>query len=252
MQTNTVPDFESQMAEKGPVPVLPPGKRILDCAVILALSPVLAVVGLAVALLIRCGSRGPVVFRQLRVGCHGRPFYCLKFRTMRPDADMDLHRNHTRELIRSDAPMTKLDAAGDPRLVPFGALLRTAGLDELPQLINVLLGEMSLVGPRPCLPYEYELYEPWQRQRCNVLPGLTGLWQVSGKNSTTFSEMVRLDIEYSHRSSLALDLKIIAKTLPALWRQYRDTRAWRKNGAAPSATDSIWARNSMLKTGNKP
>ena len=100
--------------------------------------------------------------------------------------------------------------------------MRATGLDELPQLINVLRGEMSLVGPRPCIPYEYELYEPWQRRRFDAVPGLTGLWQVSGKNRTTFDQMIQLDIEYSERLSLWLDLKIILKTFPALWQQCLD------------------------------
>ncbi len=99
----------------------------------------------------------------------------------------------------SDAPMVKLDARGDSRIIPFGLLLRSAGLDELPQLINVLRGEMSMVGPRPCLPYECDKYLPWQCERFNTLPGLTGLWQVSGKNRTTFNEMMQLDIEYARK-----------------------------------------------------
>ena len=118
--------------------------------------------------------------------------------------------------------MTKLDAQNDPRLIPLGALLRATGLDELPQIINVLRGEMSFVGPRPCIPYEYERYQPWQRRRFDAVPGLTGLWQVSGKNRTTFNEMIRLDIEYSERLSLGLDLKIIFRTLPALLQQCLD------------------------------
>jgi lipopolysaccharide/colanic/teichoic acid biosynthesis glycosyltransferase len=125
----------------------------------------------------------------------------------------------------------KLDAHRDPRLVPLGAVLRATGLDELPQLLNVLRGEMSIVGPRPCIPYEYELYEAWQRERFNAVPGLTGLWQVSGKNRTTFNEMIRFDIEYSEGMSLWLDLKIVLKTLPALWVQCQDTRAKRKQAS---------------------
>ena len=131
--------------------------------------------------------------------------------------------------------MTKLDSRRDPRLIPFGAALRATGLDELPQLINVLRGEMSIVGPRPCIPYEYELYEPWQRQRFNAVPGLTGLWQVSGKNRTTFTEMIRLDIEYSQRQSVGLDLKIVLKTLPALWQQCLDNRELTRKSGQPTA-----------------
>jgi lipopolysaccharide/colanic/teichoic acid biosynthesis glycosyltransferase len=143
---------------------------------------------------------------------------------MRVNADSDSHRRHTQELIRSQTPMTKLDAHRDPRLIPLGSVLRVSGLDELPQLINVVRGEMSLVGPRPCIPYECEAYEPWHWQRFDAVPGLTGLWQVSGKNRTTFDEMVHLDIEYSRRQSLWLDLAIMFKTVPALWGQYCDLR----------------------------
>jgi lipopolysaccharide/colanic/teichoic acid biosynthesis glycosyltransferase len=129
--------------------------------------------------------------------------------------------------------MTKLDAGKDPRIVPFGSLLRCTGLDELPQLINVFRGEMSIVGPRPCIPYEFEAYEPWQRSRFDAVPGLTGLWQVSGKNRTSFSQMIQLDIEYAKRANLWLDLKIIVKTLPALFVQCYDT--WLGKSMRPAA-----------------
>jgi lipopolysaccharide/colanic/teichoic acid biosynthesis glycosyltransferase len=211
---------------------LPAWKRTLDFAIILLLAPAILFVGCAVALLIKLGSRGPIFFRQQRVGYKGSEFICFKFRTMHVNADTDKHRDHTRDLINSEAPMIKLDGHGDSRLIPLGAALRAAGLDELPQLINVLRGEMSVVGPRPCIPYEYELYQSWQRRRFDAVPGLTGLWQVSGKNRTTFNEMINLDIEYSRRMSLWLDLKIIFKTLPALWGQCRDTRALKRKHAA--------------------
>jgi lipopolysaccharide/colanic/teichoic acid biosynthesis glycosyltransferase len=209
---------------------------MLDLTIIGMLLPGVLLLGGVVALVLGCGSRGPVLFRQRRVGCRGREFTCYKFRTMRVNADTASHRCHTARLIRSDAPMTKLDARRDPRLVPFGATLRATGLDELPQLINVVRGEMSIVGPRPCLPYEFELYEPWQRRRVEAVPGLTGLWQVSGKNRTTFSQMVRLDIEYAERASLWLDLKIIFMTLPALVRQCLEMRALSRKEAASHPT----------------
>jgi lipopolysaccharide/colanic/teichoic acid biosynthesis glycosyltransferase len=177
-----------------------------------------------------------VFFRQRRVGYKGREFDCFKFRTMQVDAESKSHQEHFRQLMSEEVPMTKLDARSDPRLIPLGSLLRTTGLDELPQLINVLRGEMSLVGPRPCIPYEYELYQPWQRRRFDAVPGLTGLWQVSGKNRTTFNEMIQFDIQYSDRMSLGLDLKIMLKTLPALWEQCLDARARkRRQAATPSA-----------------
>jgi lipopolysaccharide/colanic/teichoic acid biosynthesis glycosyltransferase len=197
---------------------------VLDLAIILLVLPGLLLVGGVIALVVLCGSRGPVFFRQQRVGWRGRRFTCYKFRTMRANAETTSHQGHTTDLIKTDAPMVKLDAHRDPRLIPFGAALRATGFDELPQLFNVLRGEMSIVGPRPCMAYEYELYAPWQRRRFDAVPGLTGLWQVSGKNRTTFSQMVRLDIEYSERASLWLDLKIILMTLPALLRQCLDLR----------------------------
>jgi len=207
---------------------LPIWKRTLDWAIILAMAPAVAIFGAGVAVLVVMGSRGPILFRQRRVGFKGREFTCFKFRTMRVNADTKSHEDHTRLLMKSGKPLTKLDAQSDPRLIPFGAVLRSTGLDELPQLINVLRGEMSIVGPRPCIGYECEHYEPWQHDRFNAVPGLTGLWQVSGKNRTTFDEMIKLDIEYSKRKNLGLDLMIITKTLPALWQQCLDNRAARK------------------------
>ncbi len=207
---------------------LPAWKRALDVAAIAALSPGLALVSGGIALLIKAGSPGPVLFKQRRVGLRGEHFTLYKFRTMKPNVETDSHRQHTQELIDSDVPMVKLDAANDPRLIPMGAILRSTGLDELPQLINVLRGEMSIVGPRPCIPYELDRYKPWHHRRLEAVPGLTGLWQVSGKNRTTFDEMVRFDIRYAQKRSLFLDLKIILKTLPAIWTQVLETRAMRR------------------------
>src|SRR5260370_16181460 len=184
---------------------IPRWKRTLDIACVLLAAPFVIPLALLIALGIKLVSRGPILFKQQRIGYLGRRFPCLKFRTMVVDADTGIHAGHLNRLMSANCPMTKLDAAGDPRLIPGGRLLRSLGLDELPQLINVLRGEMSLVGPRPCLPYEYELYLPRHRQRCETLPGLTGLWQVSGKNETTFEEMIDLDIEYGEKQSLPLD-----------------------------------------------
>lgn len=215
---------------------LPAWKRALDWIVILALCPGLLLLGACLALVVRCGSRGPVLFRQRRVGYKGREFTLFKFRTMQMDADSRLHCDHFHQLMEAEVPMTKLDARNDPRLIPLGAMLRATGLDELPQIINVLRGEMSFVGPRPCIPYEYERFKTWQRRRFNAIPGLTGLWQVSGKNRTTFNEMIRFDIEYSERMSLWLDLKIIFRTLPALWQQCLDIRARKRQQAVRPST----------------
>jgi lipopolysaccharide/colanic/teichoic acid biosynthesis glycosyltransferase len=135
-----------------------------------------------------------------------------------------VHEDYVASLMASEGPMAKLDAQGDARLIPVGRLLRAAGLDELPQLINVLRGEMSLVGPRPCLPNEYSRFLPWQRERFRTLPGLTGLWQVSGKNRLSFREMIDCDIAYVRCRSLGLDLKIMLKTLPAIMMEVKGIR----------------------------
>ena len=213
---------------------LPLWKRALDLAMLLVLLPGLLLVGGIVALIIKVGSPGPIFFRQKRVGFKGREFVCFKFRTMAVNAETESHRQHLQELIKSKTQMVKLDQRKDPRVIPLGALLRATGLDELPQLFNVLRGDMSLVGPRPCIRYECEAYAPWHFARFDAVPGLTGLWQVSGKNRTTFDEMVCLDIEYSRRLSLWLDLWIILKTAPALWRQCCDTRAARQPKNLPA------------------
>jgi len=194
----------------------PAWKRALDGCCVLAMAPVVLPLCVLLALLVKCVSRGPVFFRQERVGYRGRRFTCLKFRTMHVGTSTSTHEEYTRKLITSETPMTKLDDADDDRIIPLGSVIRAMGLDELPQLWNVLRGEMSLVGPRPCLPAEYEAYLPAQRQRFNALPGLTGLWQVSGKNSTTFTQMIELDLEYLRSRSLLLDARIMCKTVPVL------------------------------------
>src|SRR5437867_9847880 len=138
-------------------------------------------------ILLMLGTRiawpGPIFYRQKRSGLCGRHFFIWKFRTMRLSAETQTHERYFVNLMRVDCPMTKLDACGDTRLAPLGRVLRASGLDELPQIFNVLHGEMSLVGPRPCTPNEFAHYEPWQRQRVNCLPGLTGYWQVDRKST---------------------------------------------------------------------
>jgi lipopolysaccharide/colanic/teichoic acid biosynthesis glycosyltransferase len=201
---------------------------MLDLALIIMAFPVLLPLAMLIGLLIRIVSAGPVLFKQERIGYLGERFLCYKFRTMFVNSDTAVHQGHLNQLMNSDAPMMKMDSHGDPRIIPFGRLLRASGLDELPQLINVLRGEMSLVGPRPCVAYEYEKYMPWQQERFNTVPGLTGLWQVSGKNRTTFTEMIQLDIKYARTKTIWLDLKIILKTVPALLIQIWETRIQRK------------------------
>jgi lipopolysaccharide/colanic/teichoic acid biosynthesis glycosyltransferase len=158
---------------------------------------------------------------------------CFKFRTMLADADPATHEGHLQQLMNSNTPMMKMDSRGDPRIIPFGLFLRASGLDELPQLINVLRGEMSLVGPRPCLPCEHDQYLPWQQERFETVPGLTGLWQVSGKNKTTFVEMIQFDIQYAKNKTLWWDLKIILLTGPALIIQMLETRRARNATGRP-------------------
>jgi lipopolysaccharide/colanic/teichoic acid biosynthesis glycosyltransferase len=209
----------------------------MDLAAGLAALPALAAVAAILAAWLSVTSPGPLLFRQRRVGYRGRIFDLYKFRTMHAGAETGSHQAHVTALLRSNRPMQKLDGDADPRVVPGTWILRASGLDELPQVLNMLRGEMSLVGPRPCLPYEYTHYTAAQRRRCDVLPGLTGLWQVSGKNRTTFEAMIALDTEYSRRRSPGLDLRIIALTLPVLVGQVLETRRQRRRPAEPAGAD---------------
>jgi exopolysaccharide biosynthesis polyprenyl glycosylphosphotransferase len=188
------------------------GKRVFDFAV--ALVAVIATLPLTVliAIAIKLDTHGPVFFRQERLGKGSRRFSMIKFRTMLVDCD-----ELTKELMalnEASGPMFKVRR--DPRITRVGRILRRTSLDELPQLFNVLLGQMSLVGPRPALPRELSGYDSVQRLRTRVLPGLTGLWQVSGRSDLSFDEMVRLDIEYMENRSLLNDMVIILKTVPSV------------------------------------
>jgi lipopolysaccharide/colanic/teichoic acid biosynthesis glycosyltransferase len=191
----------------------PGWKRIMDvvgssCGLIVA-SPLL----ILIALIIKCVSRGPVLFRQQRFGLGGQPFFVWKFRTMDTVEQSTQHQSYVLDLMTNNSTYQKRDR--QLAVIPCGALIRRLGLDELPQLVNVLKGEMSLVGPRPDV-VPLERYEPWQRDRFRAVPGITGLWQVSGKNQTTFATMIHLDIAYIHLRSLWFDLFILARTLPAI------------------------------------
>jgi lipopolysaccharide/colanic/teichoic acid biosynthesis glycosyltransferase len=196
-------------------------KRLTDIAGSLSLlvlvSPVVAIIAAAIKLT----SRGPVLFRQKRNGEHGKPFMLLKFRTMNVDNDASKHKEYVCQLIAGDAAKHSTNGNGDgvfklvddPRITSVGRILRRTSLDELPQLINVLHGEMSLVGPRPPLPYEVEAYATWHRRRLlEAKPGITGLWQVNGRSRVGFDEMVRLDLRYARDCSPWLDLKILLQT----------------------------------------
>jgi len=194
----------------------PSWKRVLDVSFVLLTLPFLALVGIPIALWIKLVSPGPAFFRQQRIGLGGKKFMCLKFRTMKVNADTGVHQAHLAQVMKSNRPTRKLDNTGDKRLIAGGLTLRAMGFDELPQLLNVLRGDMSLVGPRPCTPFEFGMYEIRHQRRCEALPGLTGLWQVSGKNRTTFEEMIDLDLYYVDNQSLFFDLSIIARTGPAI------------------------------------
>jgi lipopolysaccharide/colanic/teichoic acid biosynthesis glycosyltransferase len=185
--------------------------------VLVGVSPLMAIVALA----IRVTSPGPAFFRQVRVGYQGQPFETLKFRTMYLHCDDALHRDFVTRMLAGEDPrqsgpngLFKLER--DPRVTPIGSFLRRTSLDELPQLLNVLRGEMSLVGPRPALPWEAELYPPQYRQRFEVRPGITGLWQVEGRSRLRMQDALQLDVEYVNRRCVALNLYILAKTLPVV------------------------------------
>lgn len=192
-------------------------KRLFDLLLsfffLLLFSPLM----LLIALWVKLSSQGPVLYRQLRIGKNGNPFLMLKFRTMRDGNNNIQHIEHVQRLILEDLAPRDLRAGSlkiskDNRITNVGRQLRKLSLDELPQFINVLRGEMSLVGPRPPLPYEYEVYEEWHKDRLKVLPGITGMWQVTARNQVRFTEMVRMDLEYINKRNLWLDIKIIIKT----------------------------------------
>lgn len=220
-------------SDVSPVP-FPRWKRILDITVVVLSLPCwLPLMGL-IALGIRFISPGPVLFCQERVGYRGRRFKCLKFRSMKVNVETQSHESHFERLVQTNSPMTKLDVAGDSRLIPWGRLLRATCLDELPQIFNVLRGEMSIVGPRPCTPKEFRLYESWQQERVDAPPGLTGYWQVHGKNRTTFNEMIEMDMHYARHMCIWLDIAIIFGTIPAIIGQVYGSTA--KKSAASKTT----------------
>jgi lipopolysaccharide/colanic/teichoic acid biosynthesis glycosyltransferase len=206
-----------------PKPATSLARRALDVSIagtaLLVLVPVIVVAAIAV----RLSSPGPVLFRQRRLGRHMRPFTVLKFRTMKADADSAVHKEYVRQMIGTqpeEPPREGLyKLAVDDRITGVGRFLRSWSLDEVPQLWNVLRGEMSLVGPRPVIEYEVEQYPDWYLRRFAVKPGLTGLWQVSGRNELSYEDMVRFDIEYAERRSLWLDLRILARTALVVMRR---------------------------------
>lgn len=216
---------------------IPCWKRVLDLGCILLSLPCWLTIMIGVAAWIKIASSGPIFYWQERIGYRGKRFMMFKFRTMKVNVDTLCHEHHLERLIQLNCPMTKLDASGDPRIIRGGRILRATGLDELPQLLNVFRGEMSLVGPRPCTTHEFQRYQSWQQERVNAPPGLTGYWQVHGKNKTTFSEMIEMDIFYGRNMSLRQDLAIMLRTPSAITVQLLEgrkrTRA--RSGAGRSA-----------------
>lgn len=200
-------------------------KRVMDVAGSAAALVILSPVYAAIALAIKMNSKGPVLFRQERLGQYGKPFTVLKFRSMRTDCDPRIHQEYVNQFIAGQvegkasdgsAPVFKIQK--DPRVTTIGRFLRKTSLDELPQFWNVLRGDMSLVGPRPPIAYEFKVYDVWHRRRVlEIKPGITGLWQVHGRSRTRFDDMVRLDLKYARVWSIWLDLKILVQTPAAVF-----------------------------------
>jgi lipopolysaccharide/colanic/teichoic acid biosynthesis glycosyltransferase len=246
--------FDDQLEEKSGAR-FPTWKRVLDLSIILIALPLWLPLMLLVMVLVRFSSSGPIFYRQQRVGYRRQRFMIFKFRTMYVNAETRTHEDYFASLMRSESPMIKLDAAGDSRLIPGARFLRASGLDELPQIFNVLRGEMSLVGPRPCLPSEFDRYEKWQQRRVNAPPGITGHWQVNGKNKTTFNQMMFLDLFYVDKMSIWLDLKIILKTIPVLQSEsiealnrYRARRLSRSIAKIAQPVPATSSRNGAHRT----
>jgi|WetSurMetagenome_2_1015567.scaffolds.fasta_scaffold93897_2 exopolysaccharide biosynthesis polyprenyl glycosylphosphotransferase len=205
-----------------PSPMLEIYKRVFDSLVaaigLLFLAPILATIAVAV----RLDSRGPILFSQIRIGKNGRPFKFYKFRSMKVGSDQDKDREKSYvEFIRSKQKIdpkqnNNIKIVNESRVTNVGRFLRKSSLDELPQLINVLKGDMSLVGPRPCLPYEWDHYEEWHKRRLSVMPGCTGMWQVAGRSVVGFEDMVVLDLYYIQNASALLDFGLLLKTLPVM------------------------------------
>jgi len=226
-------------------PPIPTWKRRLDLILIFLTMPIWLSAMVVVSLWICIVSPGPLLYRQERIGYWGRRFMILKFRTMHVNSETLSHEDYFEKLMRSNSPMTKLDVCGDARLIRGARTLRALALDELPQLFNVIRSEMSLVGPRPCTPHEFDRYRPEQKLRVNAPPGLTGYWQVNGKNRTSFGQMISMDIYYGQHMSVLMDLGIILKTLPAIAIQvgesisrktgFKIKRVWQQYGADGTA-----------------
>lgn len=196
-------------------------KYALDALVTLPAMALLLPLFAVIALAIKVNSKGPVFYRANAIGKNGQAFTMFKFRSMRIDGGADIHKDYVTRLIKGEIrPETEggrpLKVTGDPRITKVGHLLRKTSLDELPQLLNVLRGEMSLVGPRPCLPYEFEIYKDWHKKRLSIRPGITGLWQVAGRSEVAFEDMVLLDLFYAYNRSISMDMNILYETVFAV------------------------------------
>ncbi len=206
--------FRYVPAQPGTRLVYPIMKRIVDVSISLMVIIGLLPIWLTLAFLIKVGSRGPVFYKARAVGKNGEEFKMYKFRSMRVDASTKLHEDKVRKMILENSATKKL--TNDPRITHIGRILRKLSVDEFPQLINVIKGEMSLVGPRPCLPYEYEVMKDWQKQRFAITPGMTGIWQIKGRDEVLFNEQVILDLYYKEHCSVWMDLQILFGTIPVV------------------------------------
>ena len=192
--------------------------KIAALFLLIILSPLFFIICIGIKLSSKC----PVLFRQTRIGKNGKPFEFYKFRSMYMDSDDTEHKEFVKNVWfqKSNSKNAKNNTiyriTGDSRVFKFGKFLRKNSLDELPQLFNVIKGDMSLVGPRPCMPFEWEMYEEWHKNRMNILPGCTGLWQSIGRATVSFEEMVILDLYYISNMTLWLDLKIVVNTIPVM------------------------------------
>ncbi|MBU1343721.1 MAG: exopolysaccharide biosynthesis polyprenyl glycosylphosphotransferase, partial [Proteobacteria bacterium] len=199
-------------------------KRIIDAVAASVAVVLLFPFFLFVVICIKLSSKGPVIFKQTRIGKNGKPFDFYKFRSMHLNTSDTNHKEYVQDFIKGNTcsepdGMKIFKIKDDPRIFPFGHFIRKTSIDEFPQLFNVIKGDMSLIGPRPCLPYEWECYDEWHKNRLNILPGCTGLWQVLGRSSVTFEEMVVLDLYYISNLNLLLwlDLKIVLQTIPVIF-----------------------------------
>jgi lipopolysaccharide/colanic/teichoic acid biosynthesis glycosyltransferase len=190
---------------------------LITLPLLLLLVPLFVVIGISIKL----SSPGPVFYRAKAIGKNGKQFIMYKFRSMRIDNGCDIHKNYVTKLIKGEIrgegnERQVFKITDDPRITFVGKLLRKFSLDELPQLINVLKGDMSLVGPRPCLPYEFEVYKDWHKKRLSIRPGISGLWQIAGRSAVTFEDMVMLDLYYIYNRNVLMDMNVLYETIFAI------------------------------------